>query len=51
MAVSPDSMNLTGTVYLSKRAAQFYWFMRRFSRPVWRHINTKNCRGQQEGTI
>jgi hypothetical protein len=51
MAVSPDSMNLTGTVYLSKRATQSFWGMRRFARPVWRHTITANCRSQQEETV
>jgi hypothetical protein len=44
-------MSLTGTVYVSTRATQSIWGMRRFSRPVWLHANKPNRHGQQEETI
>jgi hypothetical protein len=44
-------MNLTGTIFTSKRALRSSWAMRRFSRPVWLHTNKGNGHGQQEEAI
>jgi len=43
-------MNLAGTVYLNKRAAQSFGTMRHDTRPVWHAGITANRRGQQEET-
>jgi hypothetical protein len=44
-------MNLAGTIYVSKRATRSFLTMPRYSRPVWRHTNKSNRRGEQEETI
>ncbi len=43
-------MNVTGTIYMSKRATQSFWTMPRFSRPVWLHTSNRSGHGEQEET-